>query len=494
MKRIQARMYLTVGAILLLTGVGVSQTISLSPKSGPPTTKIRVSGTGFSPNTSVDIYFDTTDEALAITDGTGAFSKILITVDASALPGQHWVSAVQRSNDTGAQTPFRVNTNWTEQGFSANGNRVNSYENVLNAENVGTLDVVWTASTGGGSGSPAVVNGVVYVGGGSSMYALNGATGAQLWSYATGGPIVSSAAVAAGVVFFGSSDSNVYAVSAENGTKLWSYSTGGSICSGATVVNGTVYVGSNDNNVYALNAKTGALQWSFTTGNVVCSTPAVVSGVVYVGSWDGTLYWLSASNGSVIFRIPTGGAVGGSPVIVEGVLYFGSSDDNVYAWDIHDNTQLWSYTTGFSVESSPAMYGGVLYIGSDDGNVYALNAQNGSVIWSYATGNTLSSNPSSPAVANGMVYIGSWNNSVYALASVPFWNFATASPVSSSPTVANGMVYVNSDQLYAFGPSNGATRRLLARPDLKTLRPDPSLRPSQPVDTPANPAQKIAEI
>src|SRR5580704_4589982 len=112
MKWIHVRRYLTAATMLLLTGFCVGQTVSLSGKSGPPTSKTRFSGTGFSPNTAVDIYFDTTDEALAITDATGAFSKIPITVDQLALPGEHWISAVQRSNDNGAQTPFFVNTSW----------------------------------------------------------------------------------------------------------------------------------------------------------------------------------------------------------------------------------------------------------------------------------------------------------------------------------------------------------------------------------------------
>ena len=38
--------------------------INLSTRSGPPTSRILVSGQGFEPNVGVDIYFDTEDEAL----------------------------------------------------------------------------------------------------------------------------------------------------------------------------------------------------------------------------------------------------------------------------------------------------------------------------------------------------------------------------------------------------------------------------------------------
>ena len=60
--------------------------------------------------------------------------------------------------------------------------------------------------------------------------------------------------------------------------------------SSLAVANGVVYVGSDDNNVYALNAKTSALLWSYPTGGYVFSSPAVANGVVYVGSLDWNVY------------------------------------------------------------------------------------------------------------------------------------------------------------------------------------------------------------
>ena len=49
---------------LLLCGIAsAAPSIILSKKSGPPTSKILVSGRGFEPNVGVDIYFDTKDKA-----------------------------------------------------------------------------------------------------------------------------------------------------------------------------------------------------------------------------------------------------------------------------------------------------------------------------------------------------------------------------------------------------------------------------------------------
>jgi outer membrane protein assembly factor BamB len=174
------------------------------------------------------------------------------------------------------------------------------------------------------------------VGIGGNMYALNANTGAQLWSYAI--PVVSSPAVANGVVYVGSEDHNVYALNASTGAKLWSYTTGYYVDSSPAVVNGVVYVGSEDDNVYALNASTGAKLWSFTTGGMVDSSPAVANGVVYVGSNDGNVYALNASTGAKLWSYTTGGFYASSPTIVGGAVYVRAGDSlgngNIYAFSV----------------------------------------------------------------------------------------------------------------------------------------------------------------
>ena len=45
----------------------------------------------------------------------------------------------------------------------------------------------------------------------ADLYALNASTGALLWKYATGQYVYSSPAVANGVVYVGSFDNNLYA-------------------------------------------------------------------------------------------------------------------------------------------------------------------------------------------------------------------------------------------------------------------------------------------
>jgi hypothetical protein len=62
------------------------------------------------------------------------------------------------------------------------------------------------------------------------------------------------------------------------------------VLSSPAVANGVVYIGSDDNNVHALNAKTGTKLWSYITSGYVSSSSAVANGVVYLGSYDGKVY------------------------------------------------------------------------------------------------------------------------------------------------------------------------------------------------------------
>lgn len=117
-----------------------------------------------------------------------------------------------------------------------------------------------------------------------------------------------------GVVYVGSGDNNLYAFDAagttncsgtpEVCTPLWSATTGNEIVlSSPAVANGVVYIGSEDAKVYAFDAagtinwsgtpKVCTPLWSATTGNQILSSPAVANGTVYIGSSDKHLYAFS---------------------------------------------------------------------------------------------------------------------------------------------------------------------------------------------------------
>jgi outer membrane protein assembly factor BamB len=319
-----------------------------------------------------------------------------------------WLMLAAANTSAQAQTT-ESSADWTEF-HRDNMQRWNPYETVLGVGNVGGLQLKWQSipisyiQQGNTiESSPAVVNGVVYIGNlDGSLYALNASTGATLWSTTKSGGGSSSPAVANGVVYYGFG-AGMFALNASTGASLWGYEVDDyAFSSSPAVANGIVYVGSEDNNVYALGASTGIKLWSYATGNEVLSSPAVANGVVYVGSDDNNVYALNASTGAKLWSYTTGGGVFSSPAVANGVVYVGSEDNNAYALNASTGAKLWSYATGNKVLSSPAVANGVVYVASDDGNTYALNASTGAKLRSYTTGNAISN--SSPAVVDGVVY------------------------------------------------------------------------------------------
>lgn len=301
--------------------------------------------------------------------------------------------------------------------------------------------VKWKFKTGAAIvSSPALSADTIYFGSSDhSFYALDKHSGKLRWKFATQGRVTSSPAVAAGRVYFGSYDGTFYALDAASGGVRWKFATGGErrfsarhlhgadpaaevmpdpfdfFLSSPAVAAGVVYFGSGDGNVYALDAGTGGLRWKFHTGNVVHASPAVANDTVYVGSWDSYFYALDAASGAQRWRFKTGEdpetsnqvGIQSSAVVAGGVVYFGCRDSHLYALDAASGAQRWSFPTkGSWVISSPSVRDGVVYFAtSDTALLLAADAKSGAPIFS------LSFNKwpffSSPALAGNLLYIGS---------------------------------------------------------------------------------------
>src|ERR1700730_10595909 len=83
----------------------------------------------------------------------------------------------------GQKPTCKTYTPWAEF-HRHNMRRSNPCERLLNAHNVGNLGLKWSYTTGDTvTSSPAVANGVVYVGSwDNNVYAMNASTGAKLWN------------------------------------------------------------------------------------------------------------------------------------------------------------------------------------------------------------------------------------------------------------------------------------------------------------------------
>lgn len=296
------------------------------------------------------------------------------------------------------------------------------------------------------------------------------------WQFATGGQVISSAAVANGVLYVGSTDHQLYAFDLQTGQPKWKFPTGSSISSSPAVAGGIVYFASYDGNFYAVNAATGKLKWKFETEgerrfshrnlhgvqpsgethndpwDFFLSSPAVFNGAVYFGSGDNYVYSLDAATGSLKWKFRTGDVVHASPAIADGILYIGSWDSMLYALDAATGAGKWGFQAGFDpqngnqqgFQSSPAVSGGVVYTGCRDSNVYAIDATTGKKKW--AVSNNGSWVMPTPLVYEGKVYFGTSDTGLLRIVDAATGaDVATIDakwPVYSLPAIANGTVYV----------------------------------------------------
>jgi outer membrane protein assembly factor BamB len=345
--------------------------------------------------------------------------------------------------------------NWSEFGFGPSGGRYNPHEHILNATNVGALEVLWSGHDGSFPfTAPAVVDGVVY----SGTNAFDAATGQLLWATNSGGlsPAVNKSRV------YIDTQNGLCAYAAADGTNLWCAGNNylPDAPSGAAVVGGIAYFGSALGSVFAIDTATGAQLWSAPiSSDNAASSPAVANGVVYI-SGDG-LFAFDAKTGAQLWSSSILNGTS-SPSVVAGVVY--CSGRVLAAFNAETGGVLWSVTPGGPLSilgDSPAVAKGVVYIGatvpgqhgSSSGVLYALKAHTGKIVWSAPVASGITS---SPAVANGVAYVGTDDGTLYAFNAKTGAQLATVAGVAgqSSPTVANGVVYSEttvSGELFALG-------------------------------------------
>lgn len=347
----------------------------------------------------------------------------------------------------------------------------------------GTPAVRWAAWLGFLiSSSPAVVDGVVYVGSvspavpeGGALHAVNAATGEELWRLPTipGDGIFSSPAVVDGMVYAGSYDGIVIAATADTGKERWRFTAGSLVISSPAVVNGVVYIGDAAGYLYALDAATGKLRWRFAADKPyersIATSAAVVNGTVYVvtgvrrPSQHAWLHALDAATGKERWRftVSADGDVRGTPAVAGNVVYVVTSKGVLYAIGARDGKERWRYASGAEVPwANPAVAGGTAYVATGNGVLHAVDLRSGQRRWTriLAAGVTL---VSSPTVADGTVYVGDANGKLYAVDGTSGdvrWQQAVGSYLSS-PAIIGGLIYVGGDdgKLRAFGdPANGS--------------------------------------
>ena len=154
--------------------------------------------------------------------------------------------------------------------------------------------------------SPAVVDGVVYVGGRDGRsYAIDASAGTLEWAieHDETSWVIGSPALGDSLLFEPSSDARfVHALSRRDGREVWRRATPNTVWASPVLADGVLYGadgnydGTGPGRVFALNPESGAERWVTTLPAPVMSSPAVRDGMLYVGCDDGYLYAIRSAS------------------------------------------------------------------------------------------------------------------------------------------------------------------------------------------------------
>ncbi len=222
-----------------------------------------------------------------------------------------------------------------------------------------------------------------YYGEPSRVYAINGETGLELWSYLlqdgvrsmTIGDITNDGIpdVIAGASYNSSAtpDGYVHAIDGADGSEIWTYYIGATIQTVAIGdFNGDVYMdvtaGTFDDFVYAVNGQTGALLWSTEIGSLWIN--AVATGDINGDNVDDVAYAHEYLAGFDNYYGVLDGSTGSR--IWEDTVTYVLLD--VLVTDIDDDAELEAIFTGIT--------------NGDQGYVYVRTASSGELEWEYNLG------------------------------------------------------------------------------------------------------------
>jgi outer membrane protein assembly factor BamB/predicted phosphodiesterase len=361
--------------------------------------------------------------------------------------------------------------------------------------------LAWSYRTKGTflTGSPVIVDGVVYAGtrdengdGNSAVHAVSQATGKKLWSYPVPSSVHGTIAVSDGLVFVPTLRGTLFALNAQTGELVWRNDPdaapegfnqrtygyyGVSVADGKVLFPYQTRHGEGSRGIIvALDVKTGKRIWaSPMAGNTMSDgTPAVADGRVYVGNQDGSIviaYDLKTGERLWTGTDTLGGWQDGIPSAADGRVFIGSNN-GIIARDGATGATLWSYVSSHpslvSSGATPAaatIKGNVVYMSFPSGAVTALNATTGAVIWdrllpgSQYRGGSFTS----PALTGNTLFVGANSGGFYALdagTGQPMWQQNLGTWVSAGPAISGNTVVVGAfdGNLYAFTPGGTSAK------------------------------------
>ncbi len=398
-----------------------------------------------------------------------------------------------------ASNPARATeTDWPSYGFDDANSRYNPLENRIEPGNVACLQVLWSIDgLSGVTGTPVVVDGVVYFGDwNGTLHAVDASTGAVVWEKQLGElAITATVVVTENHVYASDADGVLYARDRTTGSALWTVEADNQL--EAAIVAAPVLIGdmlvlgmAGDSpfvvdfrgSVLAVDADTGAERWRvdmtdegsapgagvwtagavdrtlglvfFGTGNTIGSpVNSLGDSLVAIDYEAGELIWHSQLNPDDFDNADIGASPNLFTIDGREVVGVGSKIGLYRVVDRATGDEVWSVelTEGgdcCGVYATAAVGDGTIYVnsilrpGTAGSITFALDSRDGSILWERPLP---SAAYGSLTLANGMVIHGTVAGTIYALDATDgtvLWSDTLPGNFGDGISVVNGTLFV----------------------------------------------------
>jgi Ca-activated chloride channel family protein len=176
--------------------------------------------------------------------------------------------------------------------------------------------------------TPAIAEGKVFLGGGfgsHEFYALDAATGKQLWTYRTADDGPTAAVVSDGKIVFNTESCELEVITT-SGRPVWKKWLGDPLMSMPAVADGIVYMaypnsrGDNKYYVAAFRLNTGEELWKHRLADEIITAPVIDGDGVFLATVDGTVLALDRKSGAQLWQEKKSAT--SAPAVWKGQVYF----------------------------------------------------------------------------------------------------------------------------------------------------------------------------
>ncbi len=234
--------------------------------------------------------------------------------------------------------------------------------------------------------SPLVVGNTVYApNNNGTLYALDLATGKQLWSVPLGRSLWGTPSTDGKLLFISALDHFLYAVDPNSHKVVWKTDLGGPIPGSPLLAadSSLLYLGSFARKVYAVDPARGTVRWSANLQDWAWSAPALMDKTLYAADISGNVYSLGASDGKNGWpAVKPDGPITGSPLVLANGIAVATESGFLYAYK-PDGSTLWPpVNIGGKIYTTPVLAGDRILVAPMGATylLYAVNSKDGSVL------------------------------------------------------------------------------------------------------------------